>query len=299
MMDDNLTDFEAHRAHLKGLAYRMLGSVSEAEDAVQDAYLRWHDTARGEIENPRAYLSRVITRLCLDRLKSARHRREIYVGPWLPEPLVADAGMVTMPEEGVARDVSVALMLVLERLSPLERAAFILHDVFDMDFDEVAAALGRSEATCRQLARRARGHVDEARPRFAVAQEDGREIAEAFFAASRSGDAGAIKALLAETAMLHSDGGGRKAAALNLIEGADRISRFFAGLTQKIGSIVPRWSKWTTINGLPGVVTIEYDGTLQTTAFEVEAGQVTAVYVVRNPEKLKHIESIVPPEFRG
>lgn len=293
-MDDTSVEFEAHRAHLKGLAYRMLGSVSEAEDAVQDAYLRWHEAARGEIENPRAYLSRVITRLCLDRLKSARRRREIYVGPWLPEPLIADADLVTMPEESVAGDVSVALLLVLERLSPLERAAFILHDVFDMDFDEVAAALGRSEATCRQLARRARVHVDEAKPRFAVAREDGRKIAKAFFAASRSGDAGAIKALLAETAMLHTDGGGRKAAALNLIEGADKISRFYAGLTQKLGRIVPLWSKWTTINGLPGVVTIEHDGTLQTTAFEVEGERVTAVYVVRNPDKLKHIEGLVP-----
>jgi RNA polymerase sigma-70 factor (ECF subfamily) len=293
-MDDTSAEFEAHRAHLKGLAYRMLGSVSEAEDAVQDAYLRWHEAARGEIEHPRAYLSRVITRLCLDRLKSARRRREIYVGPWLPEPLVADADLVTMPEESVAGDVSVALLLVLERLSPLERAAFILHDVFDMDFDEVAAALGRSEATCRQLARRARAHVDEAKPRFAVAREDGHKIAKAFFAASRGGDASAIKALLAETAMLHTDGGGRKAAALNLIEGADKISRFYAGLTQKLGRLAPLWSKWTTINGLPGVVTIEHDGTLQTTAFEVEGERVTAVYVVRNPDKLKHIEGLVP-----
>jgi RNA polymerase sigma-70 factor (ECF subfamily) len=183
-MDDRSDPFETHRAHLVGLAYRMLGSVAEAEDAVQDAYLRWHGADRGNVTNPRAFLSKVVTRLCLDRMKSARQRREIYVGPWLPEPLVQDTDFVSNPVEHVTDDISFALMLALERLSPLERAAFILHDIFELAFDEIATALHRREATCRQLVRRARSHVAAERPRFTVNPAEGANIAEAFFKAS-------------------------------------------------------------------------------------------------------------------
>ena len=171
--------FEAHRRALIGLAYRMLGSRAEAEDVVQDAYLRWHAVDPGTIEEPRRYLGTVVTRLCLDRMKSAKARHEIYVGQWLPEPVV-DEVFDAEPAGDLARDLSVALMLILERLSPLERASFLLHDVFGLEFAEVAAALGRGEAACRQLAARARAHIDAGRPRFPTSQEEGHRLAAAF-----------------------------------------------------------------------------------------------------------------------
>ncbi len=200
---------EKNRRRAAALAYRMLGSVEEAEDGVQDAYLRWHRADRGEVANPGAFLARIVTRLSLDRLKEARRRRETYVGPWLPDPLVTELSLATEPVESVADDISYALLLALERLSPLERAAFLLHDVFDVEFEEVATALGRSPASCRQLASRARSHLREERPRYAVRPDEQRSIADAFFAAVKSGDAAVLGALLAQTATFHSDGGGK------------------------------------------------------------------------------------------
>jgi RNA polymerase sigma-70 factor, ECF subfamily len=297
MTDAPSFDFERHRGRLIGLAYRMLGSVAEAEDIVQDAYLRWHNADRRKVANAGAFLSKVVTRLCLDVLKSSRHNRETYVGAWLPEPLVAD-GMAADPENNAAKDISFALMLALERLSPLERAAFILHDMFDMEFDEIAAALGRNETACRQLARRARANVREARPRFKVEPSESDEVAKAFFSASRSGDAAALRDLLAETAVLRSDGGGRIKTALNPIMSADRIARLFAGLARKRKFAPPLWSKRVTINGLPGLLTVEPTGLLQTIALEIAGGRVSAVYVTRNPDKLGHLAPMVPPELR-
>ena len=291
--------FEANRRRLTGLAYRMLGSVSEAEDIVQDAYIRWQGTDRAQVAAPAGYLSRIVARLCLDRLKSARQRREIYVGPWLPEPLVTEEAAPDIEAVTVrANEASMALMLALERLSPLERVAFILHDIFDMEFDEVGEALGRSEATCRQLASRARGHVRANRPRAAVAPEQGRRLAEAFFAASRSGDVAALQSLLVADAVLHSDGGGKKPAALRLIEGADKISRFFAGLSRKPKSMQPIWSRQVQVNGLPGWATVESDGTVQVTALQIAEDGIRAIYVIRNPDKLRHILPMLPPEWR-
>lgn len=214
--------FEAHRSALTGLAYRMLGSRAEAEDVVQDAYLRWHTVDPATIEQPRRYLGTVVTRLCLDRMKSAKARHEIYVGQWLPEPVVDE---VFDPDtaDDLAHDLSVALMLVLERLSPLERAAFLLHDVFGLDFAGVAAALGRGETACRQLAARARGHIEAGRPRFPASKEEGHRLAAAFREAAELGDAQALARLLAEDAVLYTDGGGKRAAAFNPIHGADKI----------------------------------------------------------------------------
>lgn len=281
--------FEPHRRHLTGLAYRMLGTLSEAEDVVQDAYLRWHGADRGAVDNPRAYLSRVVTRLCLDQLKSARARRERYVGSWLPEPVLDDAALAVDAPGEIAADLSVALLLALERLSPLERAAFLLHDVFDMDYAEVAATLDRNEAACRQLAARARAHVREARPRFAVSADDGERIAAAFLAAAQSGDTGRLAELLAADAVLWSDGGGKKAAALNPIHGADRIARFFAGIVGKGAAPALRSVRRARVNGLPGAVAIEVDGSPYVVAVEVRAGKVAAVYILRNPDKLRHV----------
>jgi RNA polymerase sigma-70 factor (ECF subfamily) len=285
-------EFEPHRRHLTGLAYRMLGSLTEAEDAVQEAYLRWHATDQGKVADARAFLSKTVTRLCLDQLKSARVRRETYVGPWLPEPLLEESGLVAETASEYAHDLSVALMLALERLSPLERAAFLLHDVFDMDFAQVAETLRRGEAACRQLAARAREHVRAARPRFTVEPDEGARLAEAFLTAARSGDAGALGRLLAADASLHSDGGGKKRAALNVIQGRDKIAAFFAGLARKQAATAAAIRvRPVRINDLPGFVTVEPDGTVQTIALEIAGTEIAAIYVVRNPDKLRHVSA--------
>lgn len=290
---DAVADFEPHRRHLQGLAYRMLGSWAEAEDIVQDAWLRWRDADRGRVETPRAFLSRTVTRLCLDQLKSARARREEYVGPWLPEPL-PDAGNYEAAGAGeIAHDLSVALMLALERLSALERAAFLLHDVFDMPFAEIAATLGRNESACRQLAARARSRVRDARPRFAVTEQEGARIADAFWQASRAGDVDALRSLLAHDAVLHADGGGKKLAVFRPILGSDKIARFFAGLAKKpsgqfLDAVV------TQLNGMPGVLATELDGLPRSTTLEVRDGRIAAIYIVRNPDKLRHVAAPPP-----
>lgn len=274
--------FAAARPRLAALAYRFLGSRADAEDVVQAAWLRWQAAPREEVVEPAAFLRRIVARLCLDELKAARRRRETYVGPWLPEPLVESDPLAARAAQ---EEVSIALMLALERLSPLERAAFLLHDVFGAGFEEVAATLDRSPAAVRQLAARARSHVRTARPRFPVSPEEGRRIAGAFREAAGSGDAAALARLLAEDAVLRTDGGGVVRAAINPILGAERIARFFVGLARK--AVLGHRHEPAWINGLPGYVTRFGDGGVQTTALEIEAGLVRAVYVVRNPEKLR------------
>jgi RNA polymerase sigma-70 factor (ECF subfamily) len=280
--------FEAHRRHLLGLAYRMLGSLAEAEDAVQEAYLRWHAADRAKVENPRAFLSTTVTRLCLDQLKSARVQRESYVGPWLPEPVLDTAALDAETSSDYARDLSVALMLTLERLSPLERAAFLLHDVFDVEFAEIAQNLGRSEAACRQLAARGRAHVQAARPRFSPSAEEGTRLAEAFRLATRSGDAAGMVRLLAADAVLYTDGGGKRIAALNPIHGSDKIARFFAGVVKKTHA--DGWRvRDAHINGDPGFVFADPEGALQTIAFDIADGRIAAIYLMVNPDKLQRV----------
>jgi RNA polymerase sigma-70 factor (ECF subfamily) len=282
-------EFETHRQALTGLAYRMLGSRAEAEDVVQDAYLRWHTADRATIEQPRRYLGTVVTRLCLDRMKSAQARREIYVGQWLPEPVVDEAFDDVAAAGEIAHDISVALMLLLERLSPLERASFLLHDVFGLDFAEVARALGRGEAACRQLAARARTHIEAGRPRFAASLEEGRRLAAAFQTATATADAQALARLLAEDAVLYSDGGGKRAAALNPIRGADRIMRFFAGIARKNPPFARLTARPAVVNGLAGFVVREDDGSVDTMAIDHRDGRIAAIYLIRNPEKLQHV----------
>jgi RNA polymerase sigma-70 factor (ECF subfamily) len=289
-LDHNgVQSFEAHRRALTGLAYRMLGSRAEAEDVVQDAYLRWHAADHARIEEPRRYLGTVVTRLCLDRMKSAKARREIYVGQWLPEPVV-DEALDAQPAGDLAHDLSVALMLVLERLSPLERASFLLHDVFGLDFAEVGRALDRSEATCRQLAARARAHIEAGRPRFRATQEEGRRLASAFMAAAHAGDLQTLADLLSQDAVLYSDGGGKRAAALNPIYGSDKIVRFIEAVARKNTGLAASQVRQATVNGLAGFVVREADGLIDTMAFETRDGRVAAIYIVRNPEKLRHVK---------
>jgi RNA polymerase sigma-70 factor, ECF subfamily len=274
--------FDPLRPKLIRIAYRMLGSVSDAEDMVQEAFLRWLDADRDAVREPEAYLRRVVTRLCLDHLKSARHRRETYIGPWLPEPVVEEA-------EDEIDDVTLPLMMALERLSPLERAAFLLHDVFGVSFEEIAETIGREPATCRQLASRARTHVLGERPRFDMPKERGLEIASAFFAATRSGDMQELQSLLAADVTVYSDGGGKRPAAPQPIVGFDRVMQFHASLAGLFAKKMSRILRYGFINGLPGFVTIEPDDTLQTTALQIDDGKVVAIYVMRNPDKLQHL----------
>lgn len=276
---------QTHRPRLVRLAYRMLGSLSEAEDVVQDAWLRWREVDVADVQAPGAFLSRIVTRLCLDVMKSARMQRESYVGSWLPEPLVE-----TAPEPD-PDDLTLTLMLALERLSPLERAAFLLHDVFAVPLEEVATTLEREPAAVRQLAVRARQHVQAARPRYPVAPEEGTRMARAFFAASHSGDTTALRDLLAENVVLRADGGGKVHAFLNPILGAERVVRLFARLNAKtaIGLGNPVQLMW--IDGLPGFASIERGDVLQTTALEIVDGRICAIYITRNPDKLRHLAS--------
>src|SRR6185312_14666065 len=232
-MDQNLTQaFEAQRPRLLRLAYRMLGSVAEAEDAVQDAWLRWSRAGpslaeKGGVADPAAWLVRATTRLCIDRLRAAKVEREAYRGPWLPEPLIEP-----LTEDPVERaeDVSVAFLLALERLSPLERAVFLLHDVFDEDYAQVAETLRRSEPAVRQLASRARDHVRDARPRFSVSQEEATRLATAFVMAASQGDMTGLSALLADDAILVTDGGGKRKAARRVMVGRADIVRLMEGI---------------------------------------------------------------------
>jgi RNA polymerase sigma-70 factor, ECF subfamily len=278
--EDAAAAFAPLRPTLIRVAYRMLGSVADAEDIVQEAYLRWMKVDRGEVREPGAFLRRTVMHLCLDQLKSARHQRETYIGPWLPDPVVDE-------EDG--EDVTLPLMLALERLSPLERAAFLLHDVFGVGFDEVAETIQRDPASCRQLAARARTHVREARPRFAVEKQRGLELAEAFYAASRSGDMTTLGAMLAADVSLHADGGGKRPAAPAPILGYDAVMKLFELLSSLFTKDDSKLVRLGFVNGLPGFVTRESDGELSTTALEIENGRVAAVYVVRNPEKLRHL----------
>jgi RNA polymerase sigma-70 factor (ECF subfamily) len=279
--EDAAASFDPQRPKLMRVAYRMLGAVADAEDVIQEAFIRWMKADRDEVLEPEAFLRRTVTRLCLDQLKSARRQRETYIGPWLPDPV--------LEEEGKEEDVTLPLMLALERLSPLERAAFLLHDVFGLGFEEVAATIQRDPAACRQLATRARTHVREARPRFQVDKRRGLELAEAFFAASRSGDMKALGAMLAADVSVHADGGGKRPAAIEPIVGFDavmKVHEYLAAQFKKNGSKLVRAG---FVNGLPGFITLEADGELQTTALEIEDGKVAAIYVVRNPDKLKHL----------
>ena len=279
---DAAARFAPLRPRLTRIAYRMLGSVADAEDVVQDAFLRWMGADHDAVREPEAFLRRIVTRLCLDHLKSARVRRETYVGPWLPEPLVEDG-------DEDPDDITLPLMLALERLSPLERAAFLLHDVFGLGFEEVAATIDRDTAACRQLAARARGHVRAARPRYRMDAARGLEIANAFFTASRSGDMGALGAMLAQDVSLHSDGGGKRPATIRPALGFAQVMQVHKALGVLFGKYGSTLLRTCRINGLPGFVTREADGEIQTTALAIEDGRISTIYVMRNPDKLRHL----------
>jgi len=278
---DAAASFDPLRPRLIRVAYRMLGSMADAEDVVQDAFLRWLDADRAAVREPEAFLRRIVTRLSLDQLKSARVRREQYLGEWLPEPVL---------EAEPVEDVTLPLLIALERLSPLERAAFLLHDVFGLDFDEVARSIDRDPAACRQLAARARTHVRGERPRYELDKARGLELAAAFFKASRGGEMDQLRAMLAQDVSVHSDGGGKRPAGYLPIFGIDNVMKLQRSLARILQKAQSELVSYGYINGLPGFVTREADGILQTTALLVVDGQVHAIYVMRNPDKLGHLD---------
>jgi RNA polymerase sigma-70 factor (ECF subfamily) len=285
-----------HVRSLRALAYRMLGSLTEAQDIVQEAWLRWADVDESTVQHVGAYLSRLVTNLCLDKLGSAAAKREQYIGVWLPEPLLnEEAGWSPGPEVQAefAQDVSVAFMLALERLSPLERAAFLLHEVFDLDFDEIGQRLQRSPAACRQLASRARNHVKADYARREVEEEERERLFGAFSEAVRNFDVDALAKVLAEDAVMLADGGGKVSAVPRPLQGGALIAKIFIGFATLPGSRAWRMEP-ARINGLPGCLIFD-DATgqlVQTIALApsgTEPGRIGALYIQRNPDKLKGV----------
>ncbi|MFF3848097.1 RNA polymerase sigma-70 factor [Streptomyces sp. NPDC002328] len=293
MTADTATDvFEEHRPLLLGVAYRMLGRVADAEDVVQDAWLRWSSADRAEVRRPRAYLVRVATHLALDRLNRVKARDEAYVGPWLPEPYVTDFGDTVQDaaERAVLADsVSLAVLVVLESLSPLERAVFVLREAFGYPHAEIAAVLDRSESAVRQLAGRARRHVDERRPRYEVDPAQRRELTERFLAAAAEGDLEGLMALLAPDARLVGDSGGKAQSPRRILENADHVARFVLGVARKG---LPDFSfRFLELNGGTAVLALSGDKPDAVIQIDAAGGLVRRVYVIRNPDKLRALQA--------
>jgi RNA polymerase sigma-70 factor, ECF subfamily len=280
-----LAAFDEHRPLLFSIAYRMLGSVADAEDALQEAFVRWQRVPGAEVDSPRAYLSSVVTRLCIDQLRSARARREEYVGPWLPEPIptgpVSDLSETVILEESL----SMAFLVLLESLTPTERAVFLLREVFDYEYAEVSRLVGKSEDNCRQILRRACQSVAARRPRFDGSPERERRLVESFLAVCAGGDVEGLISLLEEDVTLYTDGGGRVIAAPNPIHGPDNVARFVLGIFAKSppGLII----RPSGVNGRPGIIGYFADGRPQgVVTFEAHEGRIRAIHIVVNPEKL-------------
>ncbi|MGX1310723.1 RNA polymerase sigma-70 factor (ECF subfamily) [Streptomyces calvus] len=291
---DTVTDvFEEHRPVLLGVAYRMLGRVADAEDVVQDAWLRWSGANRSGVREPRAYLVRVTTRLAIDRLRRIKASGETYVGPWLPEPYVTDFGD-TAPDTAeravLADSVSLAVLVVLETLSPLERAVFVLREAFGYPYADIAAMLDRGEPAVRQLAGRARKHVEERRPRYAVDPVQRRDLTERFLAAAADGDLEGLLELLAPDVRLVGDSGGKSRAPLRVLESADHVGRFLLGAARK--SVPDLSLRFLEVNGGPAVLVLADGRPDSVFQLDVADGRVQTVYVVRNPDKLRSLAAL-------
>ncbi|SDM48825.1 RNA polymerase sigma-70 factor, ECF subfamily [Streptomyces sp. cf386] len=280
--------FEEHRPVLLGVAYRMLGRVADAEDVVQEAWLRWSGADRSEVREPRAYLVRITTRLAIDRLRQVKARGETYIGPWLPEPYVTDFGD-TVPDTAeravLADSVSLAVLVVLESLSPLERAVFVLREAFGYPYADIAAMLDRGEAAVRQLAGRARKHVDERRPRYDVDPVQRRDLTERFLAAAAEGDLEGLMSLLAPDVRLVGDSGGKAKAPVRVLETADKVGRFLVGVARK-GDVSDLSWRFLEINGGPAVLVLSGDKPDSVFQLDLVDGRIQAVYIIRNPDKL-------------
>jgi RNA polymerase sigma-70 factor, ECF subfamily len=283
--------FEAHRGRLWGVAYRMLGSRADADDMVQEAYLRWHGAPTAEVRTPEAWLVTTTTRLCIDRLRHLRAEREAYVGPWLPEPLVEEAPRPDAATE-LASDLSVAFLALLERLAPEERAAFLLHDVFESDYEEISAALGKSTTACRQIVSRARRRVREERPRVRVSAAARERLVESFMRAIELRDRDALLAMFAEEATLTADGGGKVNAAQKVVRGGASVVRFLLGV---LSGVHDRLTLQTiVVNGEAGIAA-RVDGQLVSVmSFATDDKQILGVYSVLNPDKLRDVALAKP-----
>jgi RNA polymerase sigma-70 factor (ECF subfamily) len=277
--------FEEHRPILAKLAYRMLGSLPDADDVVQDAYLRWSLEDRATVRSPRAYLSSIVTRLCIDRRQSIEERKKTYIGPWLPDPIVDPADRLE-----TAESVSLALLLILESLSPVERAAYLLRRIFEYDYGELAEILGKSEVNCRQLVSRAEEHIQRRRPRFEARSDEAERLTTAFLDACTSGDMKALLEVLATDAVLYSDGGGKATAALAPIRGADRVARLFLGILKKAPAGLE--VRAVRVNGQPGLLVKVQGQVIQVMTFDIVDRRIAACFVVRNPDKLTRVEPV-------
>jgi RNA polymerase sigma-70 factor (TIGR02957 family) len=291
MDDDPTLTFDSHRRRLQGIAYRMLGSVAEAEEVVQDAWLRWHEADKASFDSAEAWLVTVVTRLSIDRLRTAKVQREHYIGAWMPEPTLTESP--DTPEESLERadNISVAFLAVLERLAPEARAAFLMREVFDADYDEVALTLGKSEAACRQLVHRAKAQVQDARPRYQVSRETHQRLLRAFADAAARGSMQDLKALMAEDVELIGDGGGKVQSFSKVLCGNQRLAQLYYSLWRRMGPVVRM--ELVEINGEPGLLRF-VDGELESAqTFEIADERIARIRVQRNPDKLARIARIV------
>jgi RNA polymerase sigma-70 factor, ECF subfamily len=288
---DPVAEFEEARPRLRALAYRMLGSMDDAEDAVQETFVRWHRTPIGQVESPAAWLTTTCTRICIDMLRAAYRTRESYVEPWLPEPLVTTSADDRPDPLELADSLSTGFLLLLERLSPLERAAFLLHDVFDYSHRELAAILGRTEGACRQLVSRARRHLRRTETRYSRSPAHAAELLDRFLAAAREGDVDRLIGMLSQDAELWTDSGGEAVAARNVLRSADHVARFLVGVARKgAGVQLTR----ALVNGTPGIVVANPDEVVATFTVELdEQARIRRVFVVVSPSKLRRVP--VPP----
>jgi RNA polymerase sigma-70 factor, ECF subfamily len=288
--------FDAYRPLLFSIAYRMLGSVMDAEDVVQDAYLRWQSAADAAVESPKAYLSTIVTRLCLDHLRSARVQREEYVGPWLPEPLVTEQAPDVADTAALHESLSMAFLVLLESLTPVERAVFLLHDVFGYEFTEIADIVGKSETNCRQLARRARGYVEARRPRFEPSTSQQDRLTRQFLRACTTGDLPGLVATLADDVTCWSDGGGKVAATRRPVRGRDAVARLLVGIARKAPAGLD--TRLTRVNGQPGFVSYLDGRPFAVLLLDIADARIQGVRLVINPDKLQHLlgtaDAVVP-----
>lgn len=287
--------YQQHRPLLFSIAYRMLGSVADAEDMLQETYLRWQQAFSAEIRNPRAFLVTIISRLCINHLQSARVEREEYFGQWLPEPLVTEPASDAADVLEIGESLSIAFLALLERLTPVERAVFLLREVFDYEYSEISRILEQSEANCRQILRRARQHVTPDRPRFEPSTEQREKLLQKFLEASSRGDMEGLLALLSNDVVLYADGGGKATAVPNPIYGPENVARFLIHAPKKFlpQNLVRRMVQ---INGPPGIVSYLEGHPFSVFTLDIAAGRVRNIYIVANPEKLAHLPGLpLPP----
>jgi RNA polymerase sigma-70 factor (ECF subfamily) len=290
--DLHLDLFNQHRPLLSSIAYRMLGSWADAEDMVQETFVRWQGVMGQEIASPRAFLVTIVSRLCINQLQSARAQREEYVGQWLPEPIPTGPAEDLDGAFRVDESLSTAFLMLLERLSPAERAVFLLREVFEYAYEEIAPIVGQNATTCRQILRRARLHIRAVRPRFGTSLQERRTLAQRFVDASRSGDMRSLVALLSKEVVFYADGGGKAAAVPNPVHGAGRVARLVVNAQRKF---VPAGveSRILTINGQPGVVSYVDGRPFSAVSFDIAKSRITAIYLVTNPDKLNRVPALV------